>query len=58
LFNTGNDFTEIGVTLDQLGIKKRDVNVKDLWNKKEIGPAENEISMELPAHGACLLRLR
>jgi len=42
---------------EQLGVKST-WTVRDLWERKDVGPVGNEISVSVRNHGAALLRIR
>jgi hypothetical protein len=46
---------EIGVDFRWLGITT--VRVRDLWERKDIGPASRRFAATLPPHGSGLYRL-
>jgi len=56
LFNTTAKEREVGIDLRWLGVPSQ-VRVRDLWERKEIGPATGRFAANLPAHGAGLYRL-
>ncbi|MGK6356773.1 glycoside hydrolase family 27 protein [Sphingomonas sp. DT-207] len=56
LFNMTDKEREIGVDFRWLGITST-VRVRDLWERKDIGPASGRFAATLPAHGSGLYRL-
>ena len=56
LFNMTDKEQEIGVDLRWLGITST-VRVRDLWERKDIGPASRRCAAKLPPHGSGLFRL-
>jgi hypothetical protein len=56
LFNTTDKPREVGVDFRWLGVPAQ-VQVRDLWERKSVGPASNRFAATLPAHGAGLYRL-
>jgi hypothetical protein len=55
LFNTTDKEREIGIDFRWLGIAST-VRVRDLWDRKDIGPATGRFAANLPPHGAGLYR--
>lgn len=55
LFNMTDKEREIGVDFRWLGITT--VRVRDLWERKDIGPASRRFAAKLPPHGSGLYRL-
>jgi hypothetical protein len=55
LFNLGEKAGKVCCPLEKLGMKKAEV--RDLWAGADRGPVSDEISAEIPAHGAVLFRL-
>lgn len=56
LFNIGERPLEVGLGLDQLGLKGT-VRVRDLWSGADLGKASARVARTLPPHGSALLRL-
>jgi hypothetical protein len=56
LFNTTDKDREVGIDFRWLGISSG-VQVRDLWERKDIGRANRQFAATLPAHGAGLYRL-
>lgn len=56
LFNMTDKEREIGVDFRWLGITSS-VRVRDLWARKDIGPASRRFAATLPPHGSGLYRL-
>ena len=46
----------VRVTLSDLGIKGG-ATVRDLWKRADLGTVRDEVSVELPLHGAALYRV-
>ncbi len=57
LFNTANNAHEIAIDFAAIGIKGKPV-VRDLWQKKDIGPFSKRYKQTVNAHGAVLLRIK
>jgi hypothetical protein len=55
LFNLGDEPATVRCPLETLGMKQ--ANVRDLWAKQDKGHSNNEITAELPPHGAALFHL-
>jgi alpha-galactosidase len=56
LFNLSDKPTE--VTFDfELEYLRGTYFVRDLWEKKDVGPTQKKIQMQIPAHGARLVKL-
>jgi alpha-galactosidase len=56
LFNLGENAKEISVDFSALGLGKK-YQVRDLWEKKDLGNCENGMKATVPAHGSKLYRL-
>lgn len=56
LFNTNEEAENIAVNLKSLGFTKN-VNVRDLWNKKDVGSFNNSYQQKVNRHGAVLLKI-
>ena len=57
LFNLSRTPDTISVTWDQLGLDGPQL-VRDLWRQKDLGVEATGYSVELPRHGAALIRVR
>ncbi|ARU17926.1 glycoside hydrolase family 27 protein [Croceicoccus marinus] len=57
LFNLTDSARETGVMLRQIGAEGP-VMLRDLWEGRDLGRADDRIAAMLPAHGAALYRLR
>jgi len=55
LFNLSDEKRKVKCPLSELNFQKADL--RDLWNKKDLGTVTNEIIAEIPAHGAMLYRI-
>jgi hypothetical protein len=55
LFNTGDSATEIVFDLSRLDLGDRDVAVRDLWTRRDLGTVKGAIRRTLPPHGSALL---
>jgi hypothetical protein len=55
LFNLGEKVAEISVTLTELGIKKN-ISIRDLWQKKDLGEINSKITQTVNPHGAVMLK--
>ena len=56
LFNRTTVAAEVEVTWQELGLAGPQ-RVRDLWQRKDWGVAENRVALQVPSHGAALLRL-
>jgi hypothetical protein len=56
LFNRSGRAEEAEVTWQELGLAGPQ-RVRDLWKRKDLGVAEDRVVLQLPSHGAALLRL-
>jgi alpha-galactosidase len=56
LFNVSNATQSVSAKVADLGLKA-DVKVNDLWTGKALEDAKDEVSAEIPAHGAKLYRV-
>lgn len=57
VFNLSDELRNIQVTLAELEIKEP-VSMRDLWQHKNLGTINKSIEVNIPAHGAVLLKLR
>ena len=57
VFNRGEIENDVTLCWDQVGLEGK-YQMRDLWRHKEIGTAEGEFSVRVPAHGVFLVRLR
>ncbi len=57
LFNVTDRPRETGAALRQIGVE-RPVMLRDLWEGRDLGRADDHVGTLLPAHGAALYRLR
>ena len=62
LFNLGTDPTTISISVKDLaaGLKTTlngQVAVRDIWQLKDLPPATDKISAEVPRHGAVFLKI-
>lgn len=55
LLNNNSSTQTVECTFEDIGVKG-EVEVRDAWQKKDLGPL-TRVSVELPAHGSALLRL-
>ena len=55
LLNNNNSTQTVECTFADIGVEG-EVEVRDAWQKKDLGP-RSSVSIELPAHGSALLRL-
>lgn len=55
LFNRSDSPTTVSVRLSDLGIKT--CNVRDIWQRTDIGPATEFFHSKVPAHGAMMYQL-
>lgn len=56
LFNAGSLENSLEVGLGQMGLAGT-YQVRDLWNREELGEVDRSLVMRVPGHGARLLRL-
>jgi hypothetical protein len=56
LFNTTDKERETGIDFRWLNIPTT-VRVRDLWERRDVGPANRRFGVKLPPHGAGLYRL-
>jgi alpha-galactosidase len=56
LFNLGDSVQDVVVGLDRLGLR-RAAQVRDLWERRDLGIYKKEIRRKLPAHGSALLKI-
>lgn len=56
VFNTMNIATHIAVGLDTLGLTGK-YHIRDLWERRDCGMAQNKLDVELPCHGCILYSL-
>lgn len=56
-FNLGDQPAEVGCPLQDLGLSGP-ATVRNLWERRDLTPAEGRVSITVPAHGAQLLQLR
>jgi hypothetical protein len=58
LFNTRSSggAADVSVTLSEIGIGSR-ATARDLWDRADQGPIENELKASVPTHGARLFRV-
>lgn len=56
LFNLGKEQRTLSVTFEQLDCRGQK-QVRDLWEKRDIGMEQNELSFELAAHASIFVKL-
>ena len=56
LFNIGDEEAEVSVTFEELELSGKK-KLRDLWQKADLGDAEEKISAVIPPHGAMLYKL-
>jgi hypothetical protein len=56
LFNRGNAATNVTLNWSDAGLEGMQT-VRDLWQHKDMGSSDNQITISVPKHGAVLLRL-
>ncbi|HNS32767.1 MAG TPA: putative Ig domain-containing protein [bacterium] len=56
-FNLSEEEDEISMDLKKLGVKKS-ATVRNLWEKRDLGKAGNIFSIQVPAHGAQLIKIK
>lgn len=57
VINIADDDDTIAVTAADLGLS-RNFSVRDLWRRRDLGRHCDQITIDVPAHGAAMLRLR
>ena len=58
VFNTTDDDNSgISILWNDIGLTSKNYNVRDLWNKSDLGNSSNSISLSINKHGVKLLRL-
>lgn len=58
LFNRSENEKEIGFEWFEVGmLQNLELNVRDLWQKKEMGEFDGSYSAKVPSHGAVMLRV-
>jgi len=58
LFNRNGSAANITVTFTQVGLSSGKVNVRDLWQKADLGSVEGSYTAtDVPSHGVVMLRL-
>jgi len=57
LFNTEDQPAEIVFDLSRLNLGDRQVRVRDLWTRRDLGVVPGSLRQTLPPHGSALLRL-
>ncbi len=57
VFNTTDvDMEDAMVRWDDLGLKSSRYDIRDLWDRRDLGSFKNEITMKVPAHGVRMLK--
>ena len=56
LFNIGDEEAEVSVTFEELELSGKK-KLRDLWQKADLGDAEEKMSAVIPPHGAMLYKL-
>jgi alpha-galactosidase len=56
LLNNGSETTTVTVNWADIGVRGRQP-VRDLWLHKDVGAFEDKYSVEVPAHGAVMLKI-
>jgi alpha-galactosidase len=56
LFNRGNAGANVTLNWSDAGLTGAQ-SVRDLWQHKDLGSSDNQITLPVPKHGAVLLRL-
>ncbi|MBU9709558.1 glycoside hydrolase family 27 protein [Paenibacillus sp. AK121] len=57
LFNAGDEASTVRVSLQELGIEGQ-ASARDLWNHVDLGDIVQELSADLPPHGAALFIIK
>ena len=55
-FNRGSVGSDVKYSWKDLGLEGNEYNLRDLWNRKDMGEA-SELAVKLPAHGCAMFRL-
>jgi len=56
LFNLSDSVQDVAVGFDRLGLR-RSAQVRDLWQRQDLGVYKKAVSRKLPAHGCALLKI-
>ena len=56
LFNLSDSVQDVAVGFDKLGLR-RSAQVRDLWQRQDLGIYKKVVSRKLPAHGSALLKI-
>lgn len=56
IFNLNNDFTKATVKWEDLGLKGA-INVRDVWQQKNLGVKKSEYTEMIPPHGVHLIKV-
>ncbi len=56
IFNISDAANTVSLSWEEFGLKVGTAAVRDLWERKDLGP-ETGLQMSLPAHGSALLRV-
>lgn len=56
LFNLSDSAQDVAVGFDRLGLR-RSAQVRDLWQRQDLGIYKKTVSRKLPAHGCALLKI-
>jgi len=57
IFNSGEDTLKVRLTWSHLWFLKGNYQVRDLWQKKDLGITDKDFIREIPSHDVILLRL-
>ncbi len=57
VFNTSDSAQKIEKSWKELGLNGSDYQVRDLWDKKDLGSAKS-LTVTVEPHGAALLRVK
>ena len=57
VFNTSDSTQRIDKSWKDLGLEASEYQVRDLWQRKDLGPAKS-LSLSIESHGAALLRVK
>ena len=58
LFNRGQADATIAVSWQELGLRfDAELNVRDLWAKKDLGPVKGTLSATVPGHDVLMVKV-
>lgn len=57
LFNLGDQETQLGIALQEVGIQEQACRIYELWDKQELLADDGQLRASVPAHGVKVYRL-